>query len=69
MLVVPGNMNTKVDRKKRVLAVWYVLLAALEDVETQRRGFCFVGFNKTFKYRQVKFNRWLAKCHPFAAVA
>ena len=54
--MVPGNVNTKLDRKQRVLAMWYVLLAALENVETQRRGFCFVGSNKTFKYRQVEFN-------------
>ena len=50
----PGNMNKKLDRKLRALAVWYVMLAALEDVETQRRGFCFVVNPKTLKIGQVR---------------
>lgn len=50
----PGNMNTKLGRKLRAMAVWYVLLAGLEDVETQRRGFCFVVNPKTVKISQVK---------------
>lgn len=49
----PGNMNTKLDRKLRARAVWYILLAALEDLETQRRGFCFLVNPKTLKIRQV----------------
>lgn len=55
----PGNMNTKIDKNERAVAVWYVLLAALEDVETQRRGFCFLVNPKTLTIRQVKSNRWL----------
>lgn len=55
----PGSMNTKIDKKERAVAVWYVLLAALEDVETQKRGFCFLVNPKTLTIRQVKSNRWL----------
>lgn len=33
--------------------MWYILLAALEDVETQRRGFCFVVSLKTARISQV----------------
>lgn len=54
----PGNINTKIDKKLRALAVWYVLLAALEDVETQRRGFCFIVNPKAVKLSQVKSHRW-----------
>lgn len=54
VLVTPGNMDKSVDRKIRVLGVWYVLLAGLEDVETQRRGFCFVVATNTFKFGQVR---------------
>lgn len=51
-------MDKKVDRKIRILAVWYVLLAGLENVETQRRGFCFVAATKTFKFGQVQHSLW-----------
>ena len=53
VLVNTGNSDKSLDRKLRVRAVWYVLLAALEDVETQRRGFCFVVTLKTAKIAQV----------------
>eukprot|EP00752_Nemacystus_decipiens_P008826 g7877.t1 len=53
VLMNPGNMNTKIDKKLRAVAVWYVLLAALEDVETQRRGFCFLVNPKTVSIRQM----------------
>lgn len=52
-MVNTGNADKSVDKKKRVLAVWYVLLAALEDVETQRKGLCFVITLKTAKLKQV----------------
>lgn len=58
-LTNPTNMNKKLDRKRRVLAMWYVLLAAVEDVETQRRGFCCLVNTKTVKISQVKSNGWL----------
>ena len=54
VLVNTGNADKSLDRKVRVRAVWYVLLAALEDVETQRRGFCFVVTLKTAKITQVR---------------
>ena len=57
----PGKVNTKIDRKLRAVAVWYVLLAALEDVETQRRGFCFLVNPKTVSIRQVRSNRWIER--------
>lgn len=59
VLVNTGNSDKSLDRKLRVRAVWYVLLAALEDVETQRRGFCFVVTLKTARITQVDqtFNR------------
>lgn len=53
ILVDAGNANRSLDDKTRVLAVWYVLLAALEDVETQRRGVCFLISLKTVKLSQV----------------
>lgn len=52
--MTPAEMNKKLDRKRRVLAVWYVLLAAVEDVETQRRGFCCLVNTKTVKLSQVR---------------
>lgn len=48
-----GQADKSLDRTRRVLAVWYVLLAALEEVETQRRGFCFIVTLKTAKITQV----------------
>ena len=48
-----ANATRSLDDKLRVLAVWYVLLAALEDVETQRRGVCFLTSLKTVKLSQV----------------
>ncbi|CAM9709333.1 unnamed protein product [Pylaiella littoralis] len=45
--------DNKLDRKIRILAVWYVLLAGLEDVETPRRGFCFVAAINSFEFGQV----------------
>ncbi|CAM9113553.1 unnamed protein product [Ectocarpus sp. 6 AP-2014] len=59
VLVNTGQADKTLDRKMRVRAVWYVLLAALEDVETQRKGFCFVVTLKTARISQVdqKFNK------------
>lgn len=54
VLVTPSNMDKSVDRKIRVLGVWYVLLAGLGDTETQRRGFCFVVATNAFKFGQVR---------------
>lgn len=53
VLVNTGKADKTLDRKVRVRAVWYVLLAALEDVETQRRGFCFLVTLKTARITQV----------------
>ena len=61
----PGKMNTKIDRKLRVMAVCYVLLAALEDIETQRRGFCILVNPKTVTIRQVTPCRWLSVTHLY----
>lgn len=58
-----GNMNKKIDKNERVVAVWYVLLAALEDVETQRRGFCFLVNPKTATIRQVKVQPVASETH------
>eukprot|EP00752_Nemacystus_decipiens_P008831 g7882.t1 len=59
VVVNTGQADKSLDRTVRVLAVWYVLLAALEDVETQRKGFCFVVNLKTSRISQVdqKFNK------------
>ncbi|CAN0071101.1 unnamed protein product, partial [Ectocarpus fasciculatus] len=60
VLVNTGQADKSLDRKVRVRAVWYVLLAALEDVETQRKGFCFVVTLKTARISQQvdqKFNK------------
>ncbi|CAM9142154.1 unnamed protein product [Scytosiphon promiscuus] len=59
VVVNTGQANKSLDRKLRVRAVWYILLAALEDVETQRRGFCFVVSLKTARISQLdqKFNK------------
>lgn len=54
----PGNEDNKLDRKIRILAVWYVLLAGLEDVETPRRGFCFVAAINSFEFGQVQHSVW-----------
>ncbi|CAN0154830.1 unnamed protein product [Ascophyllum nodosum] len=53
VLIIPGNVDKTIDRKLRVRAAWYVLLAALEDVETQRRGLCFVGLGNTARLSNV----------------
>ena len=53
VLVNAANATRSLDDKLRVLAVWYVLLAALDDVETQRRGVCFLTSLKTVKLSQV----------------
>ncbi|CAM9709265.1 unnamed protein product [Pylaiella littoralis] len=53
VVVNTGKADKSLDRKVRVLAIWYILLAALEDVETQRRGFCFVVNLKESKISQV----------------
>lgn len=55
VVVNTGQANKSLDRKLRVRAVWYILLAALEDVETQRKGFCFVVSLKTARISQVCF--------------
>lgn len=55
VFVNPGNTDMSLDRKQRVRAMWYVILAGLEDVETQRRGCCFVVSQKTSKFSQVCF--------------
>ncbi|CAM9142469.1 unnamed protein product [Scytosiphon promiscuus] len=52
-----GRADKKVPSKLRILAIWYVVLAALEDVESQRRGLCFLQSHKTFKLTQVRFVR------------
>ncbi|CAM9094834.1 unnamed protein product, partial [Hapterophycus canaliculatus] len=52
LMLNAGNFDKKVPRNIRVLAMWYVVLAALEDVETQRRGLCFVASHKTLTLRQ-----------------
>ncbi|CAM9142231.1 unnamed protein product [Scytosiphon promiscuus] len=59
LMLNAGNFDKKVPRKSRVLAMWYIVLTALEDVETQRRGVCFVGSHKTLKLKQFepKFNK------------
>ncbi|CAN0243844.1 unnamed protein product [Ectocarpus fasciculatus] len=53
VMIVSTNMDKTLERRLRLLSVWYVLLAALEDVETQRRGFCFVGYQKAVKRSQT----------------
>eukprot|EP00752_Nemacystus_decipiens_P009047 g8078.t1 len=53
ILTTPAKMNKKLDRKQRVLAVWYVLLAAVQDVETQKRGFCCLVNGKAVKISQL----------------
>lgn len=53
VVVNTGQADKSLDRTVRVLAVWYILLAALEDVETQRRGFCFIVNLKTSRISQV----------------
>lgn len=54
MFVNAANVDKKVDRVSRIRAVWYVMLAALEDVETQRRGICLVVTFKNAKLSQVQ---------------
>lgn len=59
VLVDTGQADKSLDRTLRVLAVWYVLLAALEDVETQRKGFCFIVNLKASRISQVcSWVRW-----------
>lgn len=48
-----AKSDVSVDRAQRIKAVWYVMLSALEDVETQRRGFCFVVNFKNAQLSQV----------------
>ncbi|CAM9758928.1 unnamed protein product [Choristocarpus tenellus] len=48
-----GARDQRYDVKENVRAVWYVMLAALEDVETQRRGVCIISSMKTVKPAQV----------------
>lgn len=48
-----GNKDKSLCKHERIRAVWYVLLAALEDVETQRRGVCFVVSLKKAKLSRV----------------
>lgn len=56
MLADVGNGGKTLDRAERVRAVWYMLLAALEDVETQRRGICFIALLQRGKFATV--GRW-----------
>lgn len=49
-----SKSDTSVDRTERVIALWYVMLTALQDVETQRRGVCFIVSFKNAKLSQVR---------------
>lgn len=53
MLIDVRNNDKSLDLRERVRAVWYVMLAALEDVETQRKGVCMLASLKTARITQV----------------
>lgn len=67
MFVNAANVDKKVDRVSRIRAVWYVMLAALEDVETQRRGVCLVVTFRNAKLSQVQHQAPCGEDWSFAA--
>lgn len=53
VLVDPGNKDKSLSKAERVRAFWYVMLVALEDEETQRRGVCILVSLKRAKLSLV----------------
>lgn len=49
-----ANADLSVDRIERIKAMWYVMLTAVQDIETQRRGFCFIVTFKNAKLSQAR---------------